>query len=68
MRSFRGIGAVVCGAGPAHAFYFALYERIKTILVSRTNSDSTLNHLAHATSGACATVVHDAVMTPADGM
>ncbi len=57
----------MCGAGPAHAFYFGLYEHLKSMMVSQTNPDSTYNHIAHAASGACATVVHDAVMTPADG-
>lgn len=28
-RPFRGVGAVVAGAGPAHALYFATYEKSK---------------------------------------
>lgn len=31
-RPFRGIGAVVAGAGPAHAFYFATYEHSKKVM------------------------------------
>lgn len=31
-RPFRGIGAVVAGAGPAHAFYFATYEHSKEVM------------------------------------
>uniref|UniRef100_A0A0X3NH82 Mitoferrin-1 n=1 Tax=Schistocephalus solidus TaxID=70667 RepID=A0A0X3NH82_SCHSO len=62
-KSFRGIGAVVAGAGPAHALYFALYEQLKKRLSSPTDS----NHLLHAFSGASATLVHDAIMTPTDG-
>lgn len=31
-RPFRGVGAVVAGAGPAHAFYFATYEQSKEVL------------------------------------
>ncbi|BHF59473.1 hypothetical protein SprV_0100243200 [Sparganum proliferum] len=63
-KSFRGIGAVVAGAGPAHALYFALYEQLKRRLASPTES----NHLSHAFSGASATLVHDAIMTPADAV
>lgn len=28
-RLFRGMGAMVAGAGPAHAMYFAGYEKLK---------------------------------------
>lgn len=28
-RLFRGMGAMITGAGPAHAMYFAGYERLK---------------------------------------
>lgn len=31
-RPFRGVGAVVAGAGPAHAFYFATYEHSKEVM------------------------------------
>lgn len=31
-RPFRGITAVVAGAGPAHAFYFATYEHSKKVM------------------------------------
>lgn len=31
-RPFRGVGAVVAGAGPAHAFYFATYEHSKKVI------------------------------------
>ncbi|VDL96925.1 unnamed protein product [Schistocephalus solidus] len=63
-KSFRGIGAVVAGAGPAHALYFALYEQLKKRFSSPTDS----NHLLHAFSGASATLVHDAIMTPTDAV
>ena len=33
---FRGIGVVVCGAGPAHALYFASYEMLKAKFEHRT--------------------------------
>lgn len=40
-RPFRGIGAVVAGAGPAHAFYFATYEHSKEVM---TNLFPQYNH------------------------
>ena len=42
-RTFRGISAVVAGAGPAHAMYFACYEWIKKSLSTANSS----NHLVH---------------------
>jgi len=32
LRPVRGMTAVVCGAGPAHALYFSCYEAMKTKL------------------------------------
>lgn len=58
----RGINVMAYGAGPAHAMYFACYEKLKGTLSSRNHS----NHLAHGAAGSCATVLHDAVMNPAD--
>jgi solute carrier family 25 iron transporter 28/37 len=60
--TIRGINTTVYGAGPAHALYFACYEKIKAVL-SRANHS---NHIAHGVAGCCATVLHDAVMTPTD--
>ncbi|KAK3094632.1 hypothetical protein FSP39_004260 [Pinctada imbricata] len=62
MTTARGINAVVGGAGPAHALYFACYEHIKKTL----SKGQTGNHFAHATAGCAATLVHDAFMNPAD--
>ncbi|KAL8459566.1 hypothetical protein ACS0TY_036066 [Phlomoides rotata] len=59
---YRGIGAMALGAGPAHAVHFCAYEFFKKSF-SGGNPD---NHLAHAASGACATVANDAVLTPMD--
>ncbi len=66
--SFRGIGAVVCGAGPAHAFYFGIYEQMKKMFQSTTLlSGESQAPITHALSGVCATLAHDSIMTPADG-
>jgi solute carrier family 25 (mitochondrial iron transporter), member 28/37 len=43
LRTVRGINATVYGAGPAHALYYASYEKIKALL-SRVDHS---NHLAH---------------------
>ncbi|KAF5398122.1 Mitochondrial iron transporter 1 [Paragonimus heterotremus] len=63
--SLRGIGIMVGGAGPAHAAYFGCYEHIKKAL---ENSQLKSTHLAPLAGGACATLLHDAVMTPADAV
>ncbi|VUZ57774.1 unnamed protein product [Hymenolepis diminuta] len=66
-QSFRGVDVVIMGAGPAHALYFGIYEHVKKKLESHVHTDSAYNHFAHAISGSCATLAHDAIMTPADG-
>jgi solute carrier family 25 iron transporter 28/37 len=43
-RPVRGMSAVVMGAGPAHALYFACYEHIKETLTQGTTH---ANHLAY---------------------
>ncbi|CAG0916479.1 unnamed protein product [Notodromas monacha] len=63
-RPVRGISATVWGSGPAHAMYFASYEYLKTTLSRGTNKHH--NHYAHAAAGCISTLLHDAVMTPAD--
>lgn len=35
-RPFKGIGAVVIGAGPSHALYFSCYEYLKETLVQKS--------------------------------
>lgn len=42
-RTVRGINVTAYGAGPAHAMYFACYEKMKGVL-SRTGQS---NHWAH---------------------
>jgi solute carrier family 25 iron transporter 28/37 len=34
-KTFRGMSAVITGAGPAHALYFSCYENLKDILLNR---------------------------------
>lgn len=61
-NSLRGVNAVVGGAGPAHAMYFACYEKLKKYFSNSKQG----NHMANGLAGCGATVLHDAVMNPAD--
>ena len=60
---FRGIGAMALGAGPAHAVYFTTYEVAKEGLGGNRGGHQPV---AAACAGSTATIVADAVMTPAD--
>uniref|UniRef100_A0A182KFJ2 Mitoferrin n=1 Tax=Anopheles christyi TaxID=43041 RepID=A0A182KFJ2_9DIPT len=62
MRPFRGVMAVVAGAGPAHALYFGAYECSKELIATVSDRD----HLNYMLSATAATLVHDAVSNPAD--
>ncbi|NWR94110.1 MFRN1 protein, partial [Furnarius figulus] len=65
-RPLRGINVTMLGAGPAHAMYFACYENIKKSL-SDTLQQGGNSHLANGIAGSVATLLHDAVMNPAEG-
>lgn len=62
-RPIRGVNAMAAGAGPAHAMYFTCLEYGKTL-----NEKSTLipASVGDGVSAVFATLLHDAVMTPAD--
>ena len=64
-KLWRGVWSVVIGAGPAHAIYFASYEQCKKILLRPDQSQQTKSLLLGC-SGAVATILSDAVMTPFD--
>ncbi|KAJ7513988.1 hypothetical protein O6H91_23G021900 [Diphasiastrum complanatum] len=60
---YRGLGAMILGAGPSHAAYFAVYEVCK----EKFGGNKPGHHpFAHMAAGACATVASDAVLTPMD--
>lgn len=61
-RPFRGVMAVVAGAGPAHALYFGAYEYSKEA-IARISDRNQINYMV---SAALATLVHDAISNPAD--
>ncbi|KAG9354748.1 hypothetical protein JZ751_001461 [Albula glossodonta] len=63
LRPLRGLNITMLGAGPAHALYFACYERVKRGL-SDVIQNGGNSHIANA--GSLATVLHDAVMNPAE--
>ena len=61
---WRGMGAMIAGAGPAHAFYFAAYERLKVIFTRSGSAND--DHWAQGAAALFATVVHDGIMSPAE--
>ncbi|XP_042222036.1 mitoferrin-1-like isoform X2 [Homarus americanus] len=63
LRPMGGVNAVIIGAGPAHAFYFSTYEGIKATFGS---NNAFQNHIVNAGAGCGATLLHDAIMVPAD--
>ncbi|CAH8524808.1 unnamed protein product [Schistosoma turkestanicum] len=63
--TLKGSGAVIWGAGPAHAVYFGCYEKMKSSLATAPIGSTHVNHMI---AGTCATLLHDAVMTPADAV
>ncbi|OZJ01552.1 hypothetical protein BZG36_05424 [Bifiguratus adelaidae] len=64
---WRGIQSVVLGAGPAHALYFATYEKAKEMFGGGGGGDGGWGELVGAASaGACATIASDALMNPFD--
>lgn len=62
MRPIRGMGAVVLGAGPAHAFYFGTYEYTKETLSKYSRS----NHIHYIAAATTATLIHDAISIPTE--
>ncbi|NWV17471.1 MFRN1 protein, partial [Origma solitaria] len=64
-RPLRGINVTMLGAGPAHAMYFACYESMKKSL-SEIFQQGGNSHLANGIAGSVATLLHDAVMNPAE--
>lgn len=64
-RPFRGLNITMLGAGPAHALYFACYEQVKRPL-SDVIQNGRNSHVANGVAGSVATVLHDAVMNPAE--
>ncbi|OWR52076.1 putative mitochondrial RNA splicing protein [Danaus plexippus plexippus] len=63
-RPIRGMSAVVMGAGPAHACFFATYEQSKHTLSQLTRHRH--DHIIHGLSGCLASLVHDAVSNPTE--
>ncbi|XP_077456105.1 mitoferrin-1 [Stigmatopora argus] len=64
-RPLRGLNITVVGAAPAHALYFACYERVKRSLGDVIQGGGN-SHLANGIAGSVATVLHDAIMNPAE--
>ncbi|XP_062244344.1 mitoferrin-2-like [Platichthys flesus] len=64
-RPIRGVNVLAVGAGPAHALYFACYEKIKFSLSGAIHPGAN-SHFANGVAGCMATVLHDALMNPAE--
>ncbi|XP_056889916.1 mitoferrin-1 isoform X2 [Takifugu flavidus] len=64
-RPLRGLNVTMLGAGPAHALYFACYEKVKYSLSDVIQSGGN-SHVANGVAGSVATVLHDVVMNPAE--
>ncbi|XP_068183837.1 mitoferrin-2 [Antennarius striatus] len=64
-RPMRGLNATAVGAGPAHALYFACYEKLKKTLSDVIHPGAN-SHLANGIAGCMATLLHDAIMNPAE--
>uniref|UniRef100_A0A1A7YLN2 Solute carrier family 25 (Mitochondrial iron transporter), member 28 n=1 Tax=Iconisemion striatum TaxID=60296 RepID=A0A1A7YLN2_9TELE len=64
-RPLRGLNATAIGAGPAHALYFASYEKLKRTLSDVIHPGAN-SHLANGAAGCVATLLHDAIMNPAE--
>ncbi|XP_067093120.1 mitoferrin-2 [Osmerus mordax] len=64
-RPMRGLNATAVGAGPAHALYFACYEKLKMTLSGAIHPGAN-SHLANGAAGCVATLLHDAAMNPAE--
>ncbi|KAL1924246.1 uncharacterized protein VTP21DRAFT_7281 [Calcarisporiella thermophila] len=60
---WRGVNSVILGAGPAHALYFATYEKCKDALGGNREGH---HPFANAFAGAFASMAHDALMNPFD--
>ncbi|XP_043939047.1 mitoferrin-1 isoform X1 [Protopterus annectens] len=64
-RPLRGLNITMIGAGPAHALYFACYEKVKRSLSDVIHHGSN-SHIANGVAGTLATVLHDVVMNPVE--
>lgn len=64
-RPIRGVNVLAVGAGPAHALYFACYEKIKFSLGDAIHPGAN-SHFSNGVAGCMATLLHDGIMNPAE--
>jgi hypothetical protein len=57
---------VALAAGPAHALYFSCYEKMKVLFSGASQAGH--SPVANGLAGCFATLLHDALMVPSDGM
>lgn len=60
---YKGLPAILLGAVPSHAAYFATYEFVKDHIGGRAPGH---HPLINGFAGACAVMAHDAIVTPLD--
>ncbi|KAF7264127.1 hypothetical protein GWI33_000597 [Rhynchophorus ferrugineus] len=65
LRPIRGMGAMIMGAGPAHAVYFSSYEFLKETFKDLVPS-SRYHTLCYGAAGCLSTLFHDGVLNPAE--
>eukprot|EP00056_Hartaetosiga_gracilis_P006093 m.92970 g.92970 ORF g.92970 m.92970 type:complete len:312 (-) comp12375_c1_seq1:390-1325(-) len=58
---FRGMNAVLLGAGPAHALYFSVYEKSKLLFGA-----SDAQPIKTSMAAVCAALAHDGFMNPVE--
>lgn len=63
---WKGLLAVIIGAGPAHAVYFGTYELAKTHLIDGTETQDVSHYAKIALAGLVATAASEALMNPFD--
>ncbi|PVU91364.1 hypothetical protein BB561_004431 [Smittium simulii] len=61
---WRGITSMALGSGPAHALYFATYEKTKLYLSG--GDETKIDPVAAGLAGGAGTIAHDILMTPFD--
>eukprot|EP01139_Manchomonas_bermudensis_P024621 Amastigsp_a843071_62.p1 type:complete len:301 gc:universal Amastigsp_a843071_62:44-946(+) len=66
LRLLHGAPVVALGAAPAHALYFAVYERAKRAYSAAAPAGSIWETVSFSAAGATATMAADAIMTPAE--
>jgi solute carrier family 25 iron transporter 28/37 len=66
LETWKGVTTVFYGCIPAHALYFSVYELSRKYF--KIESNSSWYFFSTSITGVFATIVHDSIMTPMDGI